>query len=566
MGWWDTFTKGAIDYATTGTTGNSLGDAAADAALGYVLDKTGVTGSMQPNIAPVGYQGGIPSYKAVRERVPTNQDRRAGGQNQRYFTDTQFAMGEKGFKEARPKSVEEAKARAILDRDTLGQRNMQQIPQSSMTQPTQAMAAGGIASAYNRPHNGYYLGGVTDGMADEVPASIDGTQEARLSDGEFVIPADVVSHLGNGNSDAGAQQLHGMMDNVRMERTGNPEQGKQIDPNKFMPKMSQGGGIAMYQNGGPIRKFNVGGETDTTSANPNDVAFDPNVGQKTGVESSLSSWAGPYVTDMLGKGAALAETPYQEFQGPLTAGTSDLQQKSFEGIGALSAPANMGVDTFDATQAQKYMNPYLMASINPQIEEARRQSEIQRVSDAGRLTKAGAFGGSRQAVMEAEGNRSLGDRIADITGQGYASAYDKGLAQFNLEQGNRNKYGFDVLGGQGTAGATQRAQEQQGLSADIAQFEEERDFPYKQVQYMQSLLQGLPLEAQSISYSQPSDFQKNMEAVGGVSTMLQDLYGGGTKDTSMAGFGSATPQQINQAYIDNPNVTPAEIAKQYPGT
>ena len=296
------------------------------------------------------------------------------------------------------------------------------------------------------------------------------------------------------------------------------------------------------------------------------MAFDPNVGQKTGVESSLSSWAGPYVTDMLGKGAALAETPYQEFQGPLTAGTSDLQQKSFEGIGALSAPANMGVDTFDATQAQKYMNPYLMASINPQIEEARRQSEIQRVSDAGRLTKAGAFGGSRQAVMEAEGNRSLGDRIADITGQGYASAYDKGLAQFNLEQGNRNKYGFDVLGGQGTAGATQRAQEQQGLSADIAQFEEERDFPYKQVQYMQSLLQGLPLEAQSISYSQPSDFQKNMEAVGGVSTMLQDLYGGGTKDTSMAGFGSATPQQINQAYIDNPNVTPAEIAKQYPGT
>ena len=87
-------------------------------------------------------------------------------------------------------------------------------------------AQGGIAGA----HKGYYLGGKTDGMADDVPARIDGNQEARLSDGEFVIPADVVSHLGNGNSDAGADQLHSMMDGVRKARTGNPEQGKQINP------------------------------------------------------------------------------------------------------------------------------------------------------------------------------------------------------------------------------------------------------------------------------------------------------------------------------------------------
>ena len=222
---------------------------------------------------------------------------------------------------------------------------------------------------------------------------------------------------------------------------------------------------------------------------------------------------------MLGKGAALAETPYQEFQGPLTAGISDLQQQSFTGIGNLQTPTNMGVNRFDATAAQQYMNPYLMASINPQIDQARRQAEIQRIADAGRLTKAGAFGGSRQAVMEAEGNRALGDRIADITGQGYASAYDRGLAQFNTEQDKRNQFGFDVLGGQATAGATQRSIEQQGIGADIAQFEEERDFPYKQVQYMQSLLQGLPLEAQSVSYSEPSDFAQLMSNVGGLEAL-----------------------------------------------
>lgn len=82
--------------------------------------------------------------------------------------------------------------------------------------------------------NGYYLGGPTDGMADQIPATINNMQPAALSDGEFVIPADVVSHLGNGNSDAGAQNLYSMMERVRRDRTGNPKQGKQIDPNKYL--------------------------------------------------------------------------------------------------------------------------------------------------------------------------------------------------------------------------------------------------------------------------------------------------------------------------------------------
>jgi hypothetical protein len=82
--------------------------------------------------------------------------------------------------------------------------------------------------------NGYYLGGTTDGMADQIPATIDNMQPAALSDGEFVIPADVVSHLGNGNSDAGAKNLYNMMDRVRTDRTGSPNQGRQIDPNKYL--------------------------------------------------------------------------------------------------------------------------------------------------------------------------------------------------------------------------------------------------------------------------------------------------------------------------------------------
>jgi hypothetical protein len=92
-------------------------------------------------------------------------------------------------------------------------------------------AQGGLASVAPQ---GMYLGGPTDGMADQIPATIDNRQPAALSDGEFVVPADVVSHLGNGNSDAGAQQLYSMMERVRKARTGNPEQGRQIDPNKYL--------------------------------------------------------------------------------------------------------------------------------------------------------------------------------------------------------------------------------------------------------------------------------------------------------------------------------------------
>jgi hypothetical protein len=92
-------------------------------------------------------------------------------------------------------------------------------------------ARGGITAL----KKGKYLNGNTDGMADKVPATIDGKQPAALSDGEFLIPADVVSHLGNGNSDAGAKVLEQMMARVRKERTGNKEQGKEITARKMLP-------------------------------------------------------------------------------------------------------------------------------------------------------------------------------------------------------------------------------------------------------------------------------------------------------------------------------------------
>jgi hypothetical protein len=472
-----------------------------------------------------GYQGKVPEYTAVRERVPMQAPvegqapRRPGSAGRRYFTDTQFAERP----DTKVPSVAEAQATAQAEAQQLAQRNQQ----------VQGMAAGGIASA----NKGYYLGGKTDGMADEVPATIDGTQEARLSDGEFVIPADVVSHLGNGNSDAGAEQLHGMMDGVRKARTGNPEQGKQIDPNKFMPKMAQGGIAQAYNNGGSTRKFN--GETGSTVVGGEGGDTAPFVPEETGRSESLSAWAGDYVTDMLGRGQALGQQGYQAYEGPLSAGASGLQQQAFTTAGQLDAdPASMGITSFGADQAQQYMNPYLMASLNPQLDEARRQAEIDRVAAAGRLTRAGGFGGSRQALMESEGLRNLQTNLADITGKGYATAYDRALDQYNAEQAARNKYGFDVMAEQQGLGAIQRGIESEGQAADYAQFKEERDFPYKQVQYMQSLLQGLPIEAQSVSYAEPSKASQimgTMEGIQKIYDQLRGLSGSGSSGTDGGG-------------------------------
>ena len=103
----------------------------------------------------------------------------------------------------------------------------------------QAMASGGVAGGYHLggySDGGRLLKGPGDGMSDEIPATIGHKQPARLADGEFVVPADVVSHLGNGSTDAGAKHLYKMMDKVRTARVGHKKQGKQIKANKFLPK------------------------------------------------------------------------------------------------------------------------------------------------------------------------------------------------------------------------------------------------------------------------------------------------------------------------------------------
>jgi len=246
MSWWDNLVGAAKDVGGgfQDFMGSDSGLAAlAKLGLSYGLNKSGIADEQIPK---TGYQGGIPSYTAVSERVPMAYDpnRRPGSMGQRYFTDTIYAKGPEKRPEITPEQARAMAASQASGLAALNARNRQR-PASTPVQPefrgassviedvpvNTDLAAGGIA----RLNRGRYLSGSTDGMADKIPANINGTQPAALSDGEFVIPADVVSHLGNGNSDAGAKVLDGMMTKVRKSRTGNPKQGKQINPNKFLP-------------------------------------------------------------------------------------------------------------------------------------------------------------------------------------------------------------------------------------------------------------------------------------------------------------------------------------------
>jgi len=446
--------KGGVDLRKLGVLGGGV---------------AGIFGSTNSSSTPTGYQGGIPKYTATRNMLTAPEaGRRPGAGGTRYGGDVTFT----------PKVAAQAPV----------------IP--AVTEEVKAAQGGLMGLARGR-----YLQGGTDGMADKIPAQIGKDQPAALSHGEFVIPADVVSHLGNGNSDAGAKKLYSMMDKIRQARTGNKKQGKKINPDKFMP-----GGLA-YASGGTVKKF--AGEA------PSLVTADKNASLGiTGTESNLSNYAGPYVTDMLGKGQALSEMPYQEYGGPLTAGASNLQQQAFGTAANLAVPGSVGTaaqtagdiaskaqnmgyspsgapqydklsaqnvsstfqtpfayqgatfgnqfkapeqsaatnftnqfqapgqyqntaftsGTFGGEQAQKYMNPYLQASLNPQLEEARRQSQISEQANKAAMTRAGAFGGGRGAILTAENQRNLGTNLANITGKGYDTAFQNAMSQFNADQ------------------------------------------------------------------------------------------------------------------------------------
>lgn len=186
-------TKFGTGSATAAVTG-SMGMAALDEEQKY-LDQQKAAGS----IADTEYQEGIARIQAARKRA----------EEAVLANPYQFAMG------------------GQVDDELGGDYSAMGMDQGNLQK-------GLFGMGYAMGGQPRFLSGGGDGMSDSIQATINDKQPARLADGEFVIPADVVSGIGNGSSKAGAKRLYGMMDRVRKERTGTTKQAKAINPAKLM--------------------------------------------------------------------------------------------------------------------------------------------------------------------------------------------------------------------------------------------------------------------------------------------------------------------------------------------
>lgn len=281
----------------------------------------------------------------------------------------------------------------------------------------------------------------------------------------------------------------------------------------------------------------------------------------------LPDWAIPYAQNVLGKGEALSNTPYQAYTGERIAPASTLQTQAFTSAGAMQPSATTGAATeqalntsydpyatgqFNAQTSQQYMDPYMQNVVNIQQREAQRQADITGTQRNAQAVQAGAFGGSRQAIMDAEAARNLATQKGDIQAQGLQSAYSRGQTQFNTEQqlaeqskqygaglglqglqtaltGANQEFqqGVDVNKLQQTAGATQQAQTQAGLSQQYQDFLDQKRAPYQQLEFQSNLLRGTPSGSASSLYTAAPSTTATLAGLGTAAYGLSKLAKGG---------------------------------------
>lgn len=310
---------------------------------------------------------------------------------------------------------------------------------------------------------------------------------------------------------------------------------------------------------------------------------DPQIQQITQTQTTIPEYARPYVEDLLGQAQAVTDinqNPYMQYMGERFAQFSPLQQQAFTGAQQMQAApqlqdatslagtaglAALGYNQYRPSgfveqsftgpgMAQRYMSPYQQGVVDIEKREAQRQADIAGTARGQKYARAGAFGGARQAIENAEAQRNLAMQMGDIQTRGQQAAYQQAMAQFNQEQAQRQaaaqlreqsrQYGAGLglqglqtalsgAGQLGTLGQTQFGQEmginqlqaqyggqqqqqmQNILNQQYQDFLNYQNYPYKQLGFMSDILRGVPL-AQSAStiYGQPPSTVSQLAGLG----------------------------------------------------
>jgi hypothetical protein len=293
--------------------------------------------------------------------------------------------------------------------------------------------------------------------------------------------------------------------------------------------------------------------------------------------TELPEWARPYAKDILSKGSALSDVsqnPYQTYGGARQAGFSPLQTQAMtgaqnmqtpeqgqagtalsaiSGLGGLNVAGQANTQGFQ-NQVGGYMNPYLQYSLAPQLAEANRQYDISGTKQQSAATQAGAFGGSREAIMAAENERNRNMGLQNIVGQGYNTAFNQAQNQYNQNLGTQLQgfgmanaaagqlgqlggqqfqQGLDINKLQSGYGAMQQAQQQQGLDTAYQDFQNQRNYPYKQLGFMSDLLRGTPTGSSTAGnmYAPPANVAGQIAGLGiGAMGLSKFMAEGGMAD------------------------------------
>jgi hypothetical protein len=271
--------------------------------------------------------------------------------------------------------------------------------------------------------------------------------------------------------------------------------------------------------------------------------------------SELPEWARGYAKDTLAKTSALTDinqNPYQQYGGQRIAGFTPMQQQAQQGASDMQTSGQLGIGSdlataagmgslntgqFGSQQAAQYMNPYMEAALEPQLRGAARSAQMARNQQSGEAVGRGAFGGSRDAIIKAEGERNLMTQLGDIRNQGYNTAFNNAQQQYNTDQSRRLQglgQGIQAAGTLGQLGQTQygqqmginqlqnqyggqqQAQQQQVLGQNYQDFLNQQNYPYKQLGFMSDMIRGLPLGQQSTSaiYQPPPNALQTASALG----------------------------------------------------
>jgi hypothetical protein len=321
----------------------------------------------------------------------------------------------------------------------------------------------------------------------------------------------------------------------------------------------------------------------------------------------------PYAQNLLGQAAALTDTemnPYMQYQGERVAQFSPLQQMSYENAGlmqpqgqlqdatAMAGSAGLGAlntgYTYNPFQtkafnspgmAESYMSPYMQNVVDVQQKEAIRQKQIADQGLQAQATKAGAFGGSRDAIMRSEADRNLATQLGSIQATGLQNAYQQGMGQFNAEQGatqaaanlnaQQGQFGAGLgLQGLQTAltsantlgtlgnqqyqqnmginalqnqyGLQQQAQMQQDLTNKYNDYLNYQNYPYKQLGFMSDIVRGAPLtQTGSSVYQAPPSTAQTVASLGLGAAGVSKLWGGANGGVAMSNGGGIGALALN---------------------